>query len=553
MAGEWIRNLSEGSFLKRIEALPPGARNAALHCRMAHDPEFFARSHFPHHCRLPFAGFHRLLFRWHTEMGGALPGRLGRRYALAAPRGCAKSTIASLILPIHDLVYQRERYIVLLSATERQARGRLRAMRGEIERGPVAALLRGRPLKCSATVLTSGSFRMDAHGAGSEIRGVSHEGFRPTKIILDDADPSAAAHSPRTRERLAEWFSSIVEHLGDGYTHIIAVGTILHGGALLPRLLGRADFRGHVQKSIESFATDTAAWEPWRRLLLDYTDPGRRETARRYFLANSARLLRGTAVAWPEKEDYEALLAQLTLQGRHAFYQEKQNTPLGPEDALFDSAAALRARWNGDSLEVHTAGERETLIRTHPGARAAARRFGWLDAAMGKHARRGDFAALAAVLLLPDGTLVAESLRAGRHAPTRQVALLFDQHDAAPFERLAIEGTGFQELLLLPIEEEKQRRRRAGRAWNLPVETAHPTRSKAARIATLEPLLASGRLVLFPTLDEEFWEELATYPRSAHDDALDALAGAVGLALGGATKDGALIHGASQQRKRGGY
>src|SRR5690606_41735477 len=54
------------------------------------------------------------------------------RLALAAPRGSAKSTVASLILTLHDIVYEREPYILLISATKRQAQQRLAAIRKEL-------------------------------------------------------------------------------------------------------------------------------------------------------------------------------------------------------------------------------------------------------------------------------------------------------------------------------------------------------------------------------------------------------------------------------------
>ena len=49
------------------------------------------------------------------------------------------------------------------------------------------------------------------------------------------------------------------------------------------------------------------------------------------------------------------------------------------------------------------------------------------------------------------------------------------------------------------------------------------------RIATLEPLIANGWRRLASGLPEPFWSQLETFPRGEHDDALDALEGAVSL------------------------
>ena len=534
----WILKLSENCFLSRIAKLTAAQRRVALMARMYADAEFFARQALTEHCRLPFAQFHRALFAWHEAMGGPLPARRGKRHVLAAPRGCAKSTITSLLLVLHDIIFERERYIILISATDRQARQRLRAIRRELEKPALRELLpaRGAHISLSARSLTVGRVQVDAFGAGAEMRGLVSDGYRPTKIILDDAEASRAADSPSAREKLAEWHAEVVEHLGDVYTNTLAIGTVLHEKGLIASLLRRADYEGILVKSIEAFSHDEDSWNEWRRRLLDFSNTRRRESARDFFLAHRTAMEAGTRVAWREKEDYEELYAQLTLQGRRAFYQEKQNTPLGPQEALFQPERALRALVNDGRLQIHSG---ESHVRSYDAAtHHAARRFGYLDASLGKGSRtaKGDFCALATVILLPDNSLVVESLWARRAPPTEQVARLFDAHHARPFERLAIEGTGFQELLTIPIEEERTRRRASGHRFDLPVDVALPRRSKAARISALEPLLTSGALALSPDLDEEFWEELANWPRTRHDDALDAVAGAIELAMNCATR-----------------
>ncbi len=533
---DWIQTLSASSFLTKIEGLNSSQRSQLLALRFACDPEFFARVVLPSHCRLRFAPMHRRLFRWHGEMGiGRPPGRRGLRFALAAPRGSAKSTVVSLVLTLHDILFERERYILLLSATEAQARQRLKALRRELEDGSVSrwSIIASQERRFTTRALQFGNVQVEAYGAGTEIRGINFEGFRPTKIILDDAEASRAATSARSRMRLREWFSEIVEYSGDTYTHLLAIGTVLHDKGLIADLLRRPDFTGHRARSIIGFSDNDLLWSEWRRRLLDFGDERRRITAREFYEAHRDEMDRGAEVLWPEKEDYEDLMSQLTLQGRRAFFQEKQNQPLGPEDALFDGESALRAQWLGSELQVGVLRNGAFIpVRRYADASGTGRRFGYLDAALGKGGRsgRGDFAALAEVVLLPDGSLVVDRLTARRLSPTEQVTRLFDAHERAAFERVAVEGTGFQELLLLPIEEERKRRQRSTRRADIPIETVHPKKSKLARIAALEPLISNGTIALGEGLDEEFWEELGTFPNTAHDDALDALAGAVTLA-----------------------
>lgn len=487
----------------------------------------------------------------------ALPHRAGLRFALAAPRGHAKSTVVSLLLVLHDLVYARERYILLLSATQRQAQQRLRAVRAELISGK--PLVRWFPhlidhVGATSRAVEANGVRIEAFGAGAEMRGVSFNSWRPTKIVLDDVESSAAAESARRRHALHDWFAEVVEHLGAPYTHLLAIGTVLHPQGLLATLLDRPDFEALRCRALEQFPAPSPEWQQWRSLLTDHGIPDRREVARAYFLAHRESMSADARTLWPENEDCERLMAQLVVQGRRAFFQEKQNEPLGPEEALFDPGTTWRARRRPDgTVELLACGAAAAASVI---ARGDLRVFAYHDAALGKRraSGAGDFAALAVVGLAPDGRLVALGMWVRRAPASVQIAALFDMHEAVSFERLGIEGTGFQELLTLPIEEERRRRARAGRRADLPVEVVHPRRCKEARIAALEPLLASGRLALAEDLPEELWIELARYPHSEHDDALDALAGAVELANTWGPRAGTLaITPARTQRPRSAF
>ncbi|MEQ8821083.1 MAG: hypothetical protein RLY93_12645 [Sumerlaeia bacterium] len=544
----WVRTCSPATFHQLLKTINPRRHPALLRERAAADLPLFVRLALPDFARLPFAPFHRQLFAWHRRMGEPpFPDRAGLRFAVAAPRGSAKSTLASFALVLHDLAYRRERYIVLVSATQRQAQQRLAALRAELlGRGAITRFypeLCGRAnVESTERALVVGGVRVEAFGCGAEMRGISHDGWRPTKIILDDAESTAAADSPRRRAKTHDWFAEVIEHLGDGATHMLAVGTILHPAGLLPALIGRPDFEGLVLPSVQAFPPPSPAWEEWRRLLSDPATPGRRAAARGYFLEHRRAMEAGTAVLWPEHEDIEHLMAQMIANGRRAFYQEKQNQPLGPEDALFEPERYWRARpATGGAVDLLPPASHGAPAQPPRRVEGPLRVFGFLDSALGKSRAQGtgDFAALARVAVAEGGLLILLDLWVKRAKPSEQVAALFAMHEELPFERLAVEGTGFQELLTLPIEEERRRRGAEGLPGaDLVIEVVKPTRRKEARIAALEPLLANGRLVLGETLPEEFWEELARFPRTAHDDALDAAAGAAALAQRSAQRRG---------------
>ena len=156
---------------------------------------------------------------------------------------------------------------------------------------------------------------------------------------------------------------------------------------------------------------------------------------------------------------------------------------------------------------------------------------GFLDSAVGRGAktRSGDYAAIATVGIDRAGYLYVLDLWLRRAAPTRQITAMFDLHERWNYTLFGVETNCFQQLLLLPIEEERKRRKDSGRPWQLPIREVHHSQAKEMRIASLEPLVANGWLRFAADLPDLFWAQIESFPRSEHDDALDALEGAVSL------------------------
>jgi predicted phage terminase large subunit-like protein len=496
----------------------------------------FARRYFPHLCRRPFCPLHLDSFaRYDSLACGPVLDRTGTRFALAAPRGAAKSTVHSLILPLLDVCLGRERHIVLISATLAQARTRLRNLRLELERN---AALRTDYARLSETdkpwnrhSLCAAGTLIEVFGAGAEIRGIGHGGVRPTKIILDDAEDSRRVATGRARRATAAWYEEVIENLGDTYTHIEVVGTILHPQSLLATLLARADFTGRVYRSVESWAEREDLWAEWRLRLMDPLDPDRIATAHAFFERHREAMLRGTRVLWPEREDYEALMIQCALRGRRAFFKEKQNAPFDDETRLFRTSEwrtfVLR---DGILWPWVEAGRDETAApRTPLGALRDMQVFGFLDPAVCGTAR-SDYAAIATVARDGAGLLYVLDVWMTRATPEAQVRRAFDLHEIWNYALFGVETNQAQHLFTAQFERERVARRAAGRPWQLPIRCVTQTAPKRARIARLEHPAAAGWLLFSRELPEEFRQQADEYPGGLHDDGLDALAEAVRLA-----------------------
>ncbi|MFP4381346.1 MAG: hypothetical protein ACLFUS_12670 [Candidatus Sumerlaeia bacterium] len=285
-----------------------------------------------------------------------MENRKGWRLAIAAPRGAAKSTIKSLIYPLHAMLYQREKYIIILSATLKQAGQRLKNITDEIltnqrlQRYYPAAFEGKR--KITRQSILFNECLLEIYSAGTEIRGISFRQWRPSLIILDDIEDSRVAHSIERRDRLWEWNNEVIENLGDSYTAIEIVGTILHPDSLLSRLIRRPDYHGRVFKSIERFADNQALWDQWKQIYTRLEDPDRVETARRFFNKNRDDMLRGARVSWHGRYDYYELMCQLVQKGRAAFFKELQNEPGSAEDAFFDMHRIQKFRLEGSGIKM---------------------------------------------------------------------------------------------------------------------------------------------------------------------------------------------------------
>lgn len=504
------------------------------------DLRMFGRVFFPHYCRQPFSRLHRYLFRQYgRQQHTPVLERRGENYAVAAPRGYAKSTIASLLLPLHDLVYRTEGYIVIVSATLKQSVGKLKSIRAELAANRMLReCFAPEIVRVTKRQLVANDIAVEAFSVGTELRGITYRQYRPTKIVIDDGEDSEAVESPEQREKLAEWFNEVLENLGNGYTNIIVIGTLLHPDSLLANIVKRPDFESEVFRAVESFADDAALWEEWRARFNDLSDSQRLRTARAFFERHDEQMRKGTRVLWPSKESYYQLMCQLRTRSRKAFFKEKQNDPRHHEAQLFDPETFRYFRLTGPhgpqtdnpphGAPPATGNEPDRVVALDDLVR-----FGFLDSALG--GAESDFAAIVTVGRDEHGYVYVLDVWMERAAPTRQVEKIFDLHEIWNYRLFGFEANCFQSLLAQPIEDERRRRRQAGRPWDLPIEQVTHRENKLRRIASLETLIANGWLLFSRNLGEDFLQQAEQFPRGAHDDGLDALESAVTLARRNAT------------------
>ena len=110
------------------------AQKKALLKRMYLDFFFFAKFIFGdetqpmnYHVRSESRDFHRKVVNTLMKLES------GKKLAVVAPRGHAKTTLVSLLYPLHRILFGEERFILLISESEMQSKYLLEAIGDEIE------------------------------------------------------------------------------------------------------------------------------------------------------------------------------------------------------------------------------------------------------------------------------------------------------------------------------------------------------------------------------------------------------------------------------------
>lgn len=490
----------------------------------------FLQTYLPAYCNCPFS-------RMHTEVASLLEhaaSTRGARLAVAAPRGHAKSTLVTLGYVLWTMCYQHEPYIVILSNTSEQANALLTNIRRELEGNE--RLREDFPEVCSAPpkakkpkiarrseLLTESVVMITALGVGSKVRGRRHRSERPTLIICDDLENQAAVRSADQRVLLEEWFNSTVLKLGSGTTNVVVVGTILHYDSLLARLTSERPgvapgWTKRVYRAIEREASRSELWERFENLFngndRDASERSGPEAALAFYTANTAPMLEGSRVLWPEREDYRSLVEMRIREGRASFSAEKQNAPLSPEDAVFrsDEIQYWDDRFPGEESLLASLGTNISC-------------YGACDPSLGKAGRnRDDTAIVTIVKHNPSGRFYVLDADIRKRKPDGIIETLIAYDGRRKYERFAFESVQFQEFVAIELRE---RSRAAGR--EIAVEEIKQVKDKLGRIQRLQPLVASGGLQ-FSRRHVRLMEQMEQFPMGSHDDGPDALEMAVTVA-----------------------
>lgn len=494
--------------------------------RGATDLGHFGRYYLPHYFTRPSPPFHRQLDTlWKRRVmkgmdpvteAAAMLAAPGKRSAVAAPRGHAKSTVMTLKNVLHAALYGYKQYILLISDTETQAAGFLESIKYELETNPRILRDFGEQMgkktwKTSSILLRSGC-RIDAVGTGQKLRGRRNYQRRPDLILCDDIENDEGVRTAEQRRKTADWFWKAVCKAGDSYTDLVTIGTILHYDSLLARLLDNPGFSSKIFRAVLS-ESPSPLWEEWRKRFTDLSDPKREEHALTFYHAHKREMNAGAKVLWPQKFSYYDLQVMRLTEGDAAFQSEMQNEPINPEDCLF--SPAWFQYYDLAALDLRS---------------PSFRFYGYCDPSLGRTAS-SDYSAI--VTLAVDrntGLSYVWDADIQRRHPDKIIVDILEK------ERLLRRETGrgyalfgaetnqFQWFL-----KEQLARESARQGLYLPIQGVRSTEDKTMRVETLQPDVKNG-YILFRRDQTLLLQQLSQFPLGAHDDGPDALEGARTLA-----------------------
>lgn len=500
----------------------------------------FSQLYLAHH-------FDKTPSRMHLDIGKLLEdAQINRlaRIAVAAPRGHAKTTLVSLTFVLWCVLYRREEFVLLFSATREQAVQLLTDLKKELTSNPLLLLdfpetcrpegkVKGLRWKDNQIVLSNGAC---VRGLGSEqrFRGTKHRQFRPSLIICDDLEELEAAQSAEQRQKLRDWFEKTVLNCGDARTNVIVIGTILHYDSLLANITKGHDlpeptggWNARLYKAVENFADRQDLWDQWRAIRRgeqEYEGRAGRNAAQNFFEAKKADMLQGAKVLWPELDDYYRLMSLKEDNGRASFQSEKQNEPLDPAECLFAGTEPIF--WDDPKSREYFSDVPELLQSIPP---AALQIYGACDPSMGNRGRRGDYSAIVTIARnRRTGAMYVIDAQIVRRTPEEMIEAIVMLARTYRYRKFAVEANQFQKLL---VDLLKVRCREAGMV-PLNLEPITSTVNKKARIEALQPLIAGGTLRL-SRKHMLLLEQLRQFPLGDHDDGPDAMEMAATLASRG--------------------
>ncbi|AYK09198.1 phage terminase large subunit [Brevibacillus laterosporus] len=459
---------------------------------------------------------------------------INAKIAWAAPRSHAKSSYLSKAFPLHEIVFRKRKYIIIISETPQVSTGNMEWLGTQLKSnaklradfGPLLSNKQQENPKDNSSEFIAWEqrdglqhmlTRVEAASTGQALRGRNWNGTRPDLVICDDLEGKKNTNTPELRKEMRDWFTQVVMPLGDPEgkkTAFVYMGTMVHAESLLRYILEeRSDFKARLFKAVIEMPTRSDLWEQCRLIYTDRDNPNRAEDAKAFYIENKSEMDRGAVVLWPDVQPIWVLMTWKWDNGSKAFNTEYQNTPLDEESQVF--IPEQFTYWD-DALAPRDFDDYKYDI------------FMGIDFAMGK--TRGDYSAIVTVARRRDtgGCYVIDAWGERVH-PDVFMCVIVDKVTQYQPTAIAAEAQAAQEFF---VDKLKEALRRSGYPSHTRVKQVKQRQRKQLRIEALLPDIENGT-IQFSRKHALLLEQFERYGSNSHDDLPDALEMAVSIAKKG--------------------
>lgn len=467
--------------------------------RAEHDFIYFAKTYFPHYFSI--GGSCALHEHLSDIFKTITTNEKGDKFCVAAPRGHAKTTYCSQLLPLWCICFNKKRFIVEISDAVELVEGCLEAIKVELEDN--ANLKADFPHVCGMSknwkigeFVTNNGVKLKAFGSGKRLRGVKYGTYRPDLVVLDDLENDTNVRSKEQRDKLEAWLDEAVLNLGsvDGSLDVLYIGTILHSDSILSRKLKLKFWNAKRYQSITQYPRRMDLWEEWANLYRNVS----REASDKFYLKNKAKMDEGSVVLWDEALPILRLM-QKRAENLKSFNKEQQNDPRS-ETQIFTKENIHfykeLPRCDYYVMYIDPAGEK----------------------------KKSDYTAITVLGVDKKEAViyVAESIVEVMKTK-KAIKEIIRLNELYRPRICAIESNGGQEFFRKWIREKAFEM-----GIKMPLKGVNNTANKSLRIEELEVPIDDGEILLHKS-QTLLIEQLTEYPEAKHDDAPDSLAGAYNL------------------------
>lgn len=439
-----------------------------------------------------------------------------KKICWSMPRGHAKSAYLSNVLPVHQIVFRKRKYIIIVSETESMSRKFVEFCGDQLKFNKKLREDFGECLSPSKTLNemdniegfeTLTGAKVQSASIQKQMRGLRFGAYRPDLIICDDLESAKNTNTKELREKNLHWFNSTLLPCSDiTKTSVIYMGTLVHGQGLLPNVLQRSDFDGMIFSAIVSEPERVDLWATMEEILRNVENPNREDESDQFYFNNKEEMDRGASTLWNERFTYYDLMKIKINVGSKAFASEYLNKASDDESCIFKKDYFVFYRDHDidlNKLEIYS----------------------FWDIAIGKN-KRADYNAIITI---------------GRDTQTGIIYILDAWAEKIPMHKAL--DVAFQKIIqwkpkvfgveTVQAQYEMYRllRERCMKEgiYSSRILPVNPKARKEERIETLEPLVEGGYL-RFNKGHRLLLEQMELYPQHENDDCPDALASVVEIA-----------------------